>query len=307
MLLAAGGCGGQSSETTSRRMQALRSYQERGAADIRTEFARAARAVLYQAPTGSGKTVLFAYVVANAVARGHRVCILGHRQEILEQISDALATMGVAHGIIAAGHVETPDMPVQVASVATLVRRLDRLHNIDLLVVDECHHAVAGTWRTIINTVPDARVLGVTATPERLDGQGLGDIFEKLICGPPVADLIEGKFLSKFTAYAPARDLDLSGIRTRMGDYATDQLAGAMSDTMVIGSAVDEYTRLCPGAPAIAFCVDIKHSQLVADRFAMAGYKADHIDGDTPKDERRELIRALGTGEPRRTDRSLAR
>jgi superfamily II DNA or RNA helicase len=297
MLLAAGGCGGQSSETTSRRLQALRSYQERGVADIRVEFARGARAVLYQAPTGSGKTVLFAYLLANAVARGNRVVILGHRQEIVDQIDTALTGLAVPHGIIAAGHVETPDMPVQVASVATLVRRLDRLRHIDLLVIDEAHHAVAGTWRAIINTVPDARILGVTATPERLDGQGLGDIFEALIGGPTVADLIEGKFLSKFTAYAPARDLDLSGIRTRMGDFATDQLAGVMSGTMVIGSAVEEYTRLCPGAPAIAFCVDIKHSKLVADRFAKAGYRAAHVDGDTPRDERRKLIHPVATGE----------
>jgi superfamily II DNA or RNA helicase len=298
-LPAAGGCGGHVSGPISPGLQApeLRSYQETGVADIRASFANGARAVLYQAPTGSGKTVLFTYVVQKAVARGNRVCILGHRQEIIEQIGDALYAMGVDHGSIAAGYPETPDLPVQVASVATLVRRLDRLHELDLLVVDECHHAVAGTWRTIINAMPDAKVLGCTATPERLDGQGLNDIFDVLITGPSVADLIEGGYLASFTAYAPARDLDLTGVKTRAGDFAVDQLAGVMSNTVVIGSAVDEYMRLCPGAPAICFCVDIAHSKLVAARFAAAGYRAAHIDGDTPKDERRDLIRALGSGD----------
>jgi superfamily II DNA or RNA helicase len=156
----------------------LRDYQQNGINDIRRRYAGGARRVLYQAPTGSGKTVLFAHVVAGAVERGKRVVILGHRQEIVDQISEALDALGVPHGIIAAGHPETPLLPVQVASVATLVRRLAQFQGADLLVIDECHHAVAGSWRKIIAALPNARILGVTATPERLDGQGLRDIFD---------------------------------------------------------------------------------------------------------------------------------
>ena len=89
-------------------------------------------------------------------------------------------------------------------------------------------------------------MLGVTATPERLDGKGLGDIFEVLVLGPAVADLIPA-YLANFITYAPIRDVDLSGVRTRMGDFAADQLADVMSDTVVIGSAVEEYTRLMSG------------------------------------------------------------
>jgi DNA repair protein RadD len=275
----------------------LRSYQTAGVSDIRARFAQGARRVLYQAPTGSGKTVLFAYVVQNATARGNRVVVLGHRQEIVEQIDTALTDLDVPHGIIAAGHDET-SAPVQVASVATLVRRLDRLqHGVDLLVVDEAHHAVAGTWRTIMSHVPQAKVLGVTATPERLDGKGLRDAFDTLALGASVSELIESGYLAPFTAYAPARELDLSAVHTRLGDYATDQVADVMSDVVIIGSAVEEYTRLCAGAPAIAFCVDTGHSKLVAERFAKAGYRAAHVDGDTHKDKRRALIQALGTGE----------
>lgn len=275
----------------------LRPYQEADIARLRQCYAAGARSVLYQAPTGSGKTVLFATVVAGAAALGHRIAILGHRQEITEQISGALDALGVAHGVVAADQVETAGAAVQVCSVATLARRLDRLTDTDLIVVDEGHHAAARTWRRIIDAAPWAKLLGVTATPERLDGKGLNEIFDQLVIGPSIEELIAGGYLTPSVCYAPERIADLSKVRTRAGDYALDQLADAMSAGIVIGSAVDEYEQLCPGAPAIAFCVDIAHSRLVAEAFAARGYRAAHVDGDTPKDERRALIAALGSGD----------
>jgi superfamily II DNA or RNA helicase len=238
---------------------------------------------------------LFAFIVAGAMARGNKVVIIGHRDEIVRQISAALVELGVAHGIIAAGYDETP-APVQIANIATLVRHLEEAETPDLIVVDECHHAVAGMWRTILARWPGAKVLGVTATPERLDGKGLADVFDELVIGPTVAELIEQKFLSPFTTFAPARSPDLSGVRTRAGDFAIDQLGQAMSKGIVVDGAVEEYARICSGVPAIAFCVDIAHSELVAERFAARGFRAAHVDGNTPTDERRDLIAALGTG-----------
>jgi DNA repair protein RadD len=239
-------------------MSELRSYQQEGVAAIRGAYAAGRKAVLYAAPTGSGKTRLFATIVAGAAARGNSICILGHRVEITDQISAALDDLGVPHGIIAAGTPVT-DMPVQVASVATLARRLHRIRPPGLLVIDEAHHSVAGTWLRIIEAFPEAHILGVTATPERLDGKGLGDIFEKLVLGPSVEELV--------------------------------------SAGVVIDAAVDEYQRRCDGAPAIVFGVDIEHSQRVAARFSARGYRAAHVDGDTPKAERRRLIAALGSTE----------
>jgi len=276
----------------------LRPYQEADLARIRAAYASGRRRVLYAAPTGPGKTRIFSTVVAGAAARGNRVTILGHRDEIVRQICDALTELGVAHGIIAAGYPELPEMPVQVASVATLVRRLHRLDPVpDLCVVDEAHHAAARTWGRIIEAVPEAKILGVTATPQRLDGKGLSDIFDTLIIGPSVEALIEQGHLSPFTTYAPAREVDLSKVRTRAGDFAVDELAETMSEGVIITAAVDEYVRLCPGVPAIAFCVDIAHSELVAAAFAARGFRAAHVDGTTPAAERRTLIAALGTGE----------
>jgi DNA repair protein RadD len=275
----------------------LRPYQETGVAETRARFADGLQRVLYQAPTGSGKTVLFAYIVANAVSRGNRVFILGHRDEIVTQIAKALTALGGAHGIIAAGYPEEPIFSVQIASVMTLVRRLERIPPPDLLVIDEAHHAVAGTWMKILAALPKARVLGVTATPERLDGKGLGDVFETLVLGPSVSELIEQKFLARFTAFAPERSPDLSSVKTRMGDFMLEQLSETMSKGVIVNQAVDEYVRLCPGVPAIAFCVDIRHSERVRDAFIARGYRAAHVDGETPATERKALIAALGTGE----------
>jgi superfamily II DNA or RNA helicase len=277
-------------------LPSLRDYQSTAVEAIRDTYRAGAARTLLVSPTGSGKTIMFAYLIASATAKQKRVVILAHRIEIIEQICDALGSFGVAHGVIAPDAVETDDA-IQVASVASLIRRLDRwAGRFDLLVVDEAHHSVAGSWARIIAAMPDARILGVTATPERLDGRGLGDVFEQMVEGPTVAELITAGHLSPFVAYAPAASVDLSGARTRGGDYAIEDIRSAMGG-VVIGAAVDEYLRLCPNTPAVCFCVDIAHSEAVAAKFRQCGIRALHLDGDTAPAERRHLIAALGTGE----------
>jgi superfamily II DNA or RNA helicase len=248
-------------------------------------------------PTGGGKTVVFSYITAAAMAKGSRVLVLAHRVEILEQIAAALTRFGVPYGIIAAGYPATPDAPVQIASVFTLVRRLSDLGNaFALVVIDECHHAVASTWRDILDATPGARILGVSATPERLDGKGLDDIFETLVLGPTVRELIDQGHLAPYVAFGPKKMPDLRRIKVTAGDYNIGALAGAMGDKVIIEAAVAEYKRICPGAPAIAFCVDIDHSKKVAQACCDAGLRAAHVDGETPREERRDLIASLADG-----------
>jgi superfamily II DNA or RNA helicase len=195
----------------------LRDYQQGLVDDIRGHFARGAPRICLQLATGGGKTICFAFIVAAAVAKSSRVLILIHRIELVEQIAATLARFGVPYGIIAAGYPET-DAPVQVASVQTLVRRLDDIGAYDLVVIDEAHHAVAGTWRTILDAVPGAKVLGVTATPERLDGKGLGDVFDELVLGPDMRDLIGQVFLAPYVAFAPKNAPDLRRIKVTAGE-----------------------------------------------------------------------------------------
>jgi DNA repair protein RadD len=253
--------------------------------------------VLLQLPTGAGKTFIFCRIAAGAIAKGKRVWLLGHRAEILTQISDALYALGIDHGVLEGGQADT-DSTIIVASIATLSRRLDRYKDEppDLLIVDECHHAVAGSWRKILNAFPKARILGVTATPERLDGRGLGDVFQTMIIGPDVAELTRQEFLVPAVVYAPAVDLDLSGVRTRAGDFASDDLAKVMGQGALVGDAIEHYKTLGDGVPAIAFAVNVSHSLKIAARFNAAGIAAAHVDGETPAAERKHFITALGTG-----------
>jgi DNA repair protein RadD len=252
---------------TSDRNQQPRPYQTVLMDEIPAKYRQGFTRVLLQLPTGAGKTFIFCRIAAGAIAKGKRVWLLGHRAEILTQISDALYMLGIEHGVFEGGQQDT-DATIIVASIATMARRLDRYKDTppDLLIVDEAHHAVAGSWRKILNAFPTARILGVTATPERLDGRGLGDVFQTMIIGPDVAELTRQEYLVPAVAYAPEVAVDLSGVRTRAGDYASDDLAKVMSAGALVGDAVEHYQRLGDGVPAIAFAVDIEHSKQVQCR-----------------------------------------
>lgn len=275
----------------------LRPYQADAVAQLRAAYSSGKRAPLFCLPTGGGKTFVFSYVAQNAVARGNRVCILVHRQELLLQASRSLSAIGVKHGLIAPGHVQNRE-PVQVASVQTLGRRIARQpFKFDLIIVDEAHHAVAGTWKRLIEAMPEARVLGVTATPVRSDGKGLSDVFDDLVIGPSVPTLIDMGFLVRPVVYAPPIAVDLAGVRRKGGDYDQRELASRMDKPTITGDAVAHYARHCPGKPAIAFCASVAHAQHVAQQFQAAGFKAKSIDGSMLDTERRQAIADLGNGQ----------
>ena len=200
------------------------------------------------------------------------------------------------HGIIAAG-IHPSDAPVQVASVQTLVRRLARIKwTPDLIVIDEAHHASAGSWETILQQWPTVPRLGVSATPVRLDGRGLKSVFDALVLGPSVAELIADGFLTPSRIYAPPLQADLSKVRTRAGDYATDQAADAMNRPTVTGDAIAHYQRLAAGQPAIAFCCTTDHAKNVAAQFRDAGVRAETLLGITPLERREQLVAQLRDG-----------
>jgi DNA repair protein RadD len=154
--------------------------------------------------------------------------------------------------------------------------------------------------QAILAAAPNTRLLGVTATPQRLDGKGLDDIYEVLISGPDVRELVRIAQLCPAHVYAPSNeDLDraLAHIKKVAGDYSVGELSKRMSMKTVLGDAVKTYESKCPGRPAIAFCCDLNHSKLVMQEFLDAGIRAAHIDGTTPPDERQALIDGLDTGE----------
>ena len=275
----------------------LRPYQNRAIGDLRHAYRSGSRSPLLCLPTGGGKTVIFTAIAQATAAKGLNVLILVHRRELLRQVSAKLRDVGLQHGTIAAGLPFTSDQ-VQVASVQTLIRRMSRIDwQPALIIIDEAHHAVSGnTWGRILDHWPQAFRLGVSATPCRLEGRGLGNAFDALVLGPSVADLTCSGYLAEARIYAPPVIADLGKLHTRAGDYATDEAADAMDRPTVTGDAVDHYQRLAAGQPAIAFCCNTKHAASVARQFQAAGINAATLLGTNKPEERDQLVADLASG-----------
>jgi DNA repair protein RadD len=276
----------------------LRPYQLQAVQQIRQAYQQRHRSVLFVLPTGGGKTVVFSHIAEQAAAKGSRIGVLVHRQELLRQASASLASLDVPHGLISPRHGMDLSKYVQVASVQTLARRLHKLPPglFQLLVVDEAHHSNAGTWAKVLAHFSSARVLGVTATPVRGDGRGLGEWYSELILGPSPAELTDAGFLAPAKVYAPPIGFSTQGLRRRMGDFDLSQAAGELGGTKIMGDAVSHYQRLLAGKTAIAFCCSIAHAEGVAAAFNQRGVAAASIDGTMDSQTREQLLADLGAG-----------
>jgi len=267
----------------------LRDYQIRLRGSIGQAFANGRRRVLAVMPTGAGKTVVFTSLEGYG-----STLIVAHRRELIRQASAKLAEAGVAHGVIAPGW-PANDAPVQVGSIQTVARRLGELPQFRLVIIDEAHHAAAGQYRKLIEAQADARLLGVTATPERLDGRGLGDVFEHLVSGPAPSELIAAGYLVPPRVFAPDAP-DLATVPVRAGDYAAEPLGAVMGRPGVVGDAIEHYAWHAPTQPAIAFCPTVKHAEETAAAFCAAGWRARAVSGAMPVEERDAVFAGLADG-----------
>jgi DNA repair protein RadD len=278
-----------------------RDYQDAIIDETRVKL-RTSRRVLVQLPTGGGKTVVGGKMIESAASKGHRAFFTVHRRELIDQTVATFNDVGIPHGVVAPAFMPRPLERVQVCSIDTLKHRIQKQSGIlvppKFIMVDEAHHVAAAGWRKVLEAFPDAFVVGLSATPERLDGKGLDDIFDDIVVGPSTRWLIENGFLCDYRAFAPTTP-DLSGVHTSMGDYAKGEASAAMDKPKITGDAIKHYQRLARGKSAVAFCVSVEHSQHVAASFREAGIVAWHVDGTTPAGERAEAIRAFRNGEIR--------
>ena len=272
----------------------LHPHQETMVAETRAAL-RKNKAVILRSPTGSGKTICAAFIVHAAIARGSEVIFTVHRRELIKQTMDAFDTCNIQYGVIAAGHRGDPLQPVQIASIDTLKRRLDTIACPDLIICDEVHHAVSAGWAEVLKRYQNAHVVGLTATPWRLDGKGLGALFGDIVHGPEVKWLIENNYLSPFRAFVPSTP-DMTGVHTRAGDFAIDEIEERMDKPTITGDAVEHYKRICPQARAIAFATTVAHSMHVAECFNAQGIPALHIDGSMASGVRDEAIDRFRAG-----------
>jgi DNA repair protein RadD len=279
----------------------LRDYQQTGVDDIRNAYREGYRAPLYVLPTGGGKTVVFTYVTQSAISRGKNVLILVHRDELLRQSISKLQGFGIASGAISPKYTPNFTASCQVGMVQTVVNRTKYYPNVDFIIVDEAHHIAANTYMQILQAYPKAYVLGVTATPVRSDGKGLGKgfggIFDTMILGPTVQDLIDRGFLVEPIIYTSNQQLDFSGLnRGKSGDFTRPGMEKIMDKPAIIGNAVDHYRSICAYEPGVAFCVSRKAAEHTASEFRAMGFKSFSVDGTTDHGDRKRILNGLSDG-----------
>jgi superfamily II DNA or RNA helicase len=286
----------------------LRDYQLQLLTGLRSAL-RTHRRVCAVMPTGAGKGQVIGAIAQGAAAKGRRVLVLAHRCELIEQLSGTLQAWGLESDLIAPGH-PFQGRQVAVGSVQTVARRLEQLGAPDLIIQDEAHHLVAGNlWGQVIGAWPSAHLIGTTATPERLDGKGLGvdagGFFEALVLGPSAAELVEQGWLARPQVYswpsakreAPEGHAPGGQGPERQSEFDLQAAARVFGDRSAIGDAISHYRRRLHPATAIVFCCTTAHAEQLAGAFRSAGFRAAAVSGTTPAAERRRLIAGLGSGE----------
>lgn len=235
-------------------------------------------------PCGGGKSVIVAEIAKRTTENGKNVLFLVHRKELCDQIRNTFRWWGVEMDLC------------NIMMVQTAVRRVQKLTPPTLIITDENHHSKATTYRKIYDAFPNAYRVGVTATPVRLDGSGLGDVNDDLIIGVTAKWLIQNNCLAPYDYYAP-KILDVSDLHTKHGEYDMAEAEEVMmSNKCIFGDVIAHYKAYASGKKAVCYCVSIRYSQMMADMFRNAGIPAKHLDGKTPKQERDAIIADFRSG-----------
>ena len=279
----------------------LRKYQEDAINALREKYLRGKKAVVLVLPTGAGKTIVFSKMTQLALEKGKRILIVVHRAELLNQASDKLTALNVEHGKISPYFLSEYDKLIQVASIDTLIKRLDDIPTPDLIIYDECHHLIKGNkWGKLAEKFTGVRILGVTATPIRYNGDGLGiqanSFFDDIIIGANVEELTKQKFLAPAKYYAPKTHIDFKKLKIKHGDYDAKELAEQLNIPDVTGDVIFHYKKLSNNLPAIVFCVNVQHAKDVSSRFNESGVPANFVDSSQSYFERKKILESFSSG-----------
>lgn len=261
----------------------LRPYQIDLENGVRQAYREGYRSPCIVLPCGGGKSVIIADIAKQTTTKGNRVLFLVHRRELCDQIRNTFTRWGVNMRLC------------DIMMVQTAARRLGKIPEPKLIITDENHHCLANTYRKIYDYFSECRRVGVTATPVRLNGDGLGDVNDKLIIGVSAKWLIANNCLAPYDYYAPSI-VDLSGAKISRGEFDTSSVEKLVLKKAVFGDVVSYYRKLADGKQAICYCTSIRHSIEMAAAFCSAGIEAEHIDGSTPKAERDEIVRKFKNG-----------
>jgi superfamily II DNA or RNA helicase len=271
----------------------LRPYQNGAIGNLRASIGAGNKRVLLQAATGAGKTIIACEMIRLAMMKSKRVIFIAHRKEIINQTSGKLDTFGIEHGVIMANHSRVNNHAVQVASIQTLTRR-DK-PPADLIIIDETHLACSASFKQILNHYSGATVIGLTATPTRLDGKGLGEIYSDIIQVIPMAKLIGDGHLVKPRVFAPFTP-DMKGIKKSKGDYDASETAKLMDRKEITKDIVKHWAVSAISRKTIVFASSVEHSKNIVAEFNGAGISAKHLDANTAANERDQTLQEWREG-----------
>lgn len=295
----------------SRLDRTLRTYQQEAKEKIFAAWDECNN-VMFQMPTGTGKTRLFTSIISDikawGIIRSHeaRILIIAHRIELIEQISENLEKYGIAHGIIAGGKERNMSLSVQVASIQTITHHTNisaaQDLNVNFIIIDEAHHSIANSYKKLWKMFPTAKVLGVTATPWRMNNFGFHDVYDKLILSKTIKEFIQEGWLAPYEYYSiketsilntEINNIDQFDIE---GDYKTAALETVVDTSRIRAQLLESYLKYAKGKKGIIYSISRKHSDHICNEFKQAGVNIVRIDSLTPRDERRLYVKRFRSG-----------
>ena len=282
----------------------LRPYQQKAKKEIFESWDEVDN-VMFQMPTGTGKTRLFTSIIRdiNDYSKQRKepvkILIIAHRTELIDQIDESLTKYKVPHNIIAGGRDRNYKYPVNVASIQTITHPNNlkdaKKLNVQFIIIDEAHHALAATYKKLLNLYPSSKKLGVTATPWRMNHQSFLDLFDKLVLSMPIKEFIKQGFLSPYKYFSLKDDSDIQKTiedieLDRFGEYKESSMEEKMDIGSIRAQLLDSYLSLAEGKKGIIYAINIVHAKHICEEYQKAGYKAISIDSKTPATERKELV-----------------
>lgn len=267
--------------------------------------------VMLQMPTGTGKTYLFTSIINDLLAaykKAHHdihILVVAHRMELLDQISATLSRFGIAHGIIQGSRKQLLWKRVQVASIMSLLTEKNYYNTLrqksDYIIVDEAHHSLADTYIKLFELFPDAKKLGVTATPWRLNHESFLKLYQALIVSPQISWFINNNLLADFDYVSIKPDSDIQRLVDRSevvdtGDFSNSDLDNTFNTQRIRSKLYESYKRFANGKKGIVYAINKLHASKIAELYCSHGINAVAIDCDTPKEERQEMIAQFKSG-----------
>ena len=270
----------------------LREYQQADYDALRRSASMGHKRTIYVAPTGSGKTVVGSNIIKSATDKGFSSWFIVHRRELAEQAHEKLLNHGVDNNIFMSGFRPNLFAPVQVISIATFVARLEAnqipKNTPSMIMVDECHRTMAASYLKLLTMYPEAYTVGLTATPCRSDGCGLGNYYTNMVFAPTIPELIKMGHLVQPKHYS-GTVADLTRMRGG-NDFVMAELEERQNQPQLVGDVVENWLRLAKGRKTIVFSSGVKHSMAMCEEFEKAGVRAAHIDGNTRTDQRDDIL-----------------